>query len=293
MEQFNSFYIYRDALGIVLSFVTDKDTINFLSTCKALHSLKKLFHYHKKVILNKILYLEYYDSFTNIFASDKDINDMVSCCKKLPKNLIMLHLKNYRKSLYDLIVDMKQLTHLVLDGNSHIRSHNIFSLSQIKHLTWNTNQRILKCHIPQNLLSLEIVSGKHFDNYIPNTIEKLSLVYIPFYNIKIPYYNIKNLERLKILTIKCKYFFDFDWNILPKKNLKTIIFPQKMPYFASIKNFFYGNISNDNLITDLLVVFNVGDYLIYNEMYEKYKRLLPIIDDFLKHYRWTIEWRKF
>lgn len=66
----NNNNFHKDNLVNIFCHLSDKDKIRFLSTCKILHRLKKIFNYGELVDLENILHLSYRKAFINICINE-------------------------------------------------------------------------------------------------------------------------------------------------------------------------------------------------------------------------------
>lgn len=200
MELFNQFLPQKDIIIIIFSFLSDRNKKNLISTCKYMNSYKNTIFFNEQIRLNKIMYLNYYDQFTNIRASKTDVQQMKRCKKNFPNKMTDLELYDYRQCLYILLKNCNDLNHLVLNPDCRISNDKFQNLGQIKYLEWNIEQKIKKHLLPKNLLRFKI-KNNHPDNYIPDTIEHLTVMN--------HYTSLTSIvhENLKILEIIDTFYF--------------------------------------------------------------------------------------
>lgn len=192
-----------DVLKIVLDYLSDIDRIRFLSTCQKLHSIKCKVTYRKRVKISQIKDLFYYNQFTHIIATGKDLNDLKRSGKRLPSATNCLVLEEFRGYLRTHIKHLSSLTKLTLKKRCKITIKNNCLPSTISHLTWGTNQQISKKYLPKNLVSLRLVnySGHIEPLTLPDGLISLTIGQDCIVSI-----DSSNLTRLKILAINCRCY---------------------------------------------------------------------------------------
>lgn len=273
MELFNPILPQKDVILLICSFLSDKNKLYFLSTCKIAHTFKKYIVYKNLVDLDKILRLDYYDQFINICATRFNIIKMKQYNKNFPENMSMIKLFLYKKCVYSLLKDCKYLVHIIFDNGCRVI--NGICLNNIKHITWNIEQDIHYHYFSENLLSLQIGSEPKYC-HIPNTIERLVII-------DESKYHLTRLTNLKILVVNGYGFFNMCHFLdnCPKK-LEILVLKYKAPAWYQIEQ-------NFNVPKNLILVLNN-----INEAYFKSHGGNNESDDFnnfIKLYHWKLEWK--
>src|SRR5579872_6499715 len=109
-----------DIILYFVDFLDDKHKIYFLSSSKNLHILKTRTHYNKRVIIDKIKNLCYYDMFTNV-----EIGEILD--RKLPNSTTHMKFNGRDKVNYIYVSVCKPFT---MDIKKFIPS-------SVKHLTFD------------------------------------------------------------------------------------------------------------------------------------------------------------
>src|SRR5579872_4220672 len=97
--------LFSDNIMDIVSYLTIKEKIKFLSLAKDLHSLKDKIHYHDIVYIGKIYHLWYYDRFTHVIVNYIQY--------KLPNSITHLTFDDYfNTTINEYIHIPKTMTHL-------------------------------------------------------------------------------------------------------------------------------------------------------------------------------------
>lgn len=180
--------LYKDVLLVVISYLTDKEKICFLSTTKKFHLFKKNIIFDEEVYVKRIAHLWYYDCFTNVRAYDslvvqkftnlkrlvigQNCNCIVS--KKLPNcipHLIFGH--HFNNDVRGIIPN--SVTHLEFGDSFNQDIHDCIPNS-VTHLEFGDsfNQDIRGC-IPNSVTYLEFGNSFNQDIHgcIPNSVTNI------------------------------------------------------------------------------------------------------------------------
>lgn len=106
MNQFANNYFYKDIVSVIIKFLSCREQLNFLSTCKRLRQFESLFYN------NKIYYLE-------CALERKDMIANLDFCKKLVKTAVNVTGYQFLKSNYQSFPNLRDITffgqHLIID----------------------------------------------------------------------------------------------------------------------------------------------------------------------------------
>jgi len=87
--------IIDDILIQICNFLTDREKIRLLSSCKQTNAKKMIMMYNMPIKIMQIIYLPYYHNFTNIILT-KDIKYLETeyfCGNTIQKNSLPKHIK--------------------------------------------------------------------------------------------------------------------------------------------------------------------------------------------------------
>lgn len=174
-------YVPSDVVTVICYFLQkDSDTICYLSTCKRYHSVKQRVLFHKKVRLETIVGLTYYNQFTHIVASDSSLKLLnQSYFKKdkltLPSNTVELTLQKYQGYLKTITRGLKHLKQLRLLNGCKITTRPGCLPKKLTHLTWETNQPLTRDVLPEGLLVLRVDYYRHDNMNLPSTLKSLQI----------------------------------------------------------------------------------------------------------------------
>lgn len=172
MDLFN--ILPRDLVVYICQFINSINIIFFLSTCKTAHTYKSYVFFKKRIDINKIYHLWYFDQFTNI-CNVTQIN-----LNKLPKHTKVLSFsEKFNTDLSNISFKLlpKGITHIIFgeDFNSPIGD---FLPKTIKYLEFGKSfDQDINNIIPEGVTHL--VFGFSFNKNIKNAIPK-SVIYLRF-----------------------------------------------------------------------------------------------------------------
>ncbi|AGF85001.1 hypothetical protein QJ854_gp781 [Moumouvirus goulette] len=150
--------IPNELFNQIMSFLTDKDKINFLSTCNFYHELKTLFNYDTHIYdFEKIKLLKYKDNIIHKKHAINNIFDVV------PENITQLVLA---KDFYKNSFGSTFLKRISLDHKFEKDFWNKIMEKNIKHLTVDISDLICFNHIKDVSITDMIITGD-FNQLIP------------------------------------------------------------------------------------------------------------------------------
>src|SRR5579872_2753739 len=162
-------YLIDDNIVYIMTYLSDKEKIKFLSLSKKLHHHKIKVNYNEKVFIEQIIHLSYFDMFT--FVKIRDMNN------KLPKSIMHLQFNwNFNQDIKGYIPN--SITHLNFGENFNQAIKDCIPNS-VTHLTFNHcfNQDIKDC-IPNSVIHLTFGHefNKNIKGCIPNSVTHLTLI---------------------------------------------------------------------------------------------------------------------
>lgn len=221
----------KDIATHICLFLDDFSKIKFLSICKELHQIKSLVYFTNRVDLEKIYFLSYFDSFTNVIVSNLFILDDYKPLKmidmnismkssslffikpkdlKLPKKIIQLKLKNTSN------INIKCMT-LLEKYFDQLESVEIVSDVQTDFLDYLPKFKKIKyCSITSSSYPCKQrqTTSTYKEILLPQTLISLKCEFLKNVHLKSDY-----LKELTVHELNNKAFKTFDTTL---KNLKIL-----------------------------------------------------------------------
>jgi hypothetical protein len=200
---------YRDIIILICKYLKDKDKLNYLSVTAISHTFKHFVVFRKKIYLDKILDVSYFDRFTDIIITKR--------FDRLPKNTKLITFDdNFNEPINDLIFP-PSVINLKFGKLFNQTIDNCIPLT-IKYLTFGRDFNIpIKYMLPGSIIYLafgryfnqsihgilpnnlkHLDFGKHFNQSIDNLPSSVITLYLRWYFSK-PIHQLPN--RLQILYI--------------------------------------------------------------------------------------------
>src|SRR5579872_6029748 len=174
-----------DVIINIMTYLSDRGKIKFLSLSKNLHALKNKVYYEEYINVDRIHTLWYYDRFTHInfynlrYTFPKSITHVTvsntNIVNHIPASVTHLNFdKCFDENIKDCIPNT--ITHLTF-GCFFNRNIKDCILNTVTHLTfgWAFNQDIKNC-IPNSVTHLTFGDkfNKNIQNSIPNSVTHLT-----------------------------------------------------------------------------------------------------------------------
>jgi hypothetical protein len=167
-------YLIADVVAIICHLISDKDKLNFLSTCSELRQMLKFIEFSTPVNIVKIETLPFFDSFTNVLVKRIMINGNFKLPSKtkhltydrckgrllpVPKNLIslrwstrqklnianisnslcLLEIRYQKKHAKKIIRNLKNVEHLVIGCCNNVNFYEYYPIN-VQRLEWNNKK---------------------------------------------------------------------------------------------------------------------------------------------------------
>lgn len=227
----NIFCLPPEIIVSICSIMKDHDKLSFLSTCAYLHSCKSIVLFQRKVKLENIYHLFYYQQFTNVsvngisqfnryYVSAKSLKNPLMK-NILPRNLVELEMVNFNGYLKTWTRNLPKLRRLCLRKGCKVTVKPGCLPSTLTHLTWETNQCLEKGILPHGLENLKIDYYNHKELVLPSTLQTLHIGRNKNYRLHFDHILSSMLpEGMKTLILDCNV--DFNPESLPKTITKVI-----------------------------------------------------------------------
>jgi len=155
-------------------FLSNHDKIQFSMCSIKLDRLKYIYHYENKIGIKYILYLPYYNNFTNVFVNKKF--EKICYGNKLPSSITHLSFSNHYSSISYINIP-SSVTHLTISNNFIFPINNRIP-STVTHLIFGKYfDRHIEYEYPSRITHLTF--GEEFNLLITDMIP-LSVTHLTF-----------------------------------------------------------------------------------------------------------------